>query len=485
MCHCVRRFFKLPPGGSEIDSAGSSETSGQKAIHSAYREHKDLKYRPLAELNDHQLALIFKEAGISRFLRYGQQGEYYHYSGTVWQRTKNKNGLWHETNRLVEFYREAERSAPSADDRAVAEKNSAKAGNIQMFSKMLRAIQTSSDLLVQAHLLDQKHYWLNAQNCTIDLSSGDVFAHSPEHLLTQITPVVFDEKAICPIWEDFVAQTQNYDDERMLHLQKAVGYSLSANNPENALFYLVGAPKAGKSTFMEVLMELLGTYTTLLSQSVLYTQSGDVMTKLAVLENMRIAYLPEMDNMYKISEARVKTLTGSDRYAARHLYSSQQTLEPTWKIWISANQTLRIEHSDSALFRRWHPIEFAEFEGEPDRKLKDKLKAELSGILNWALRGFREYQKTGLALPRNSQNIHKSVKAKLDPVGVFLGSHVETCDGKRVGSTELFDRFQKFRIENGYEEMSQKKFSENVTLHLGIVPSKIKGNHYFKGISMK
>lgn len=134
---------------------------------------------------------------------------------------------------------------------------------------------------------------------------------------------------------------------------------------------------------------------------------------------------------------------------------------------------------------RWHPIEFAEFEGEPDRKLKDKLKAELSGILNWALRGFREYQKTGLALPRNSQNIHKGVKAKLDPVGVFLGSHVETCDGKRVGSTELFDRFQKFRIENGYEEMSQKKFSENVTLHLGIVPSKIKGNHYFKGISMK
>jgi P4 family phage/plasmid primase-like protien len=414
----------FPSGGSQANGAGSSQQSSRQPIHNAQPEEKDLKYRPLDKLNDHQLALIFKEAGLSQCLRYGQEGEYYHYSGSVWERTKNKNGLWHETNRLVEFYREAERSAPSAEDRTAAEKNSAKAGNIQMFSKMLRAIQTSSDLLVQAHLLDQKDYWLNAQNCTIDLSSGDVFAHSPEHLLTQITPVVFDAKATFPLWEDFVAQTQDNDEERILHLQKAVGYSLSAYNPKNALFYLVGKPGTGKSTFMEVLMQLLGAYATLLPQSVLYTQSGDVMTKLAVLENMRIAYLPEMDHKYQISEARLKTLTGSDRYAARHLYSSQQTLKPTWKIWISANETLRIEHSDSALFRRWHPIEFAEFEGESDQELKDKLKPELSGILNWALRGFREYQKTGLALPRNSQNIHKSVKAKLDPVGAFLRTQI-------------------------------------------------------------
>lgn len=480
------QILPTPPSSEDqINAPGGVESVGQQPIHSVAAEQEALKYRPITELNDHELALIFKEAGISRYVRHAQKKEYYHYDGGVWQYRKSKDDLLQETHRLVEFYREAHRFARSPDDLKVAEKNLASAGNIRVFSKMLCAIQTSPDLKVQAQLLDQKDCWLNTQNYTIDLKSGDALAHNPDHLLTQIIPVVFDAKATCPIWEAFVAQTQDNDAERIGHLHKAVGYSLSAYNHENALFYLVGKPGTGKSTFMEILMELLGTYATPLQQSILYRQSADVTTKLAALKNMRVAYLPEMDKEYKISEGLVKQLTGADRFAARNLYSSQHTLKPTWKIWIAANQNLRIEAPDSALFRRWHPIEFTRFKGNPDRNLMNKLKDELPGILNWALRGFREYQKNGLALPKHGELIKESLRASLDPLSTFLDKQVETCSGKRVGSTELYNRYQEFRIQNRYEEISQKKFSAGVAERLGILPSKSQGKQYFKGIRLK
>ena len=66
------------------------------------------------------------------------------------------------------------------------------------------------------------------------------------------------------------------------------------------------------------------------------------------------------------------------------------------------------------------PVKFAD--DQQDRKLGDKLVAELSGILNWALTGYWEWLKVGLNPPPQVLESTSTYRKDNDSVSQWIDS---------------------------------------------------------------
>jgi len=108
-----------------------------------------------------------------------------------------------------------------------------------------------------------------------------------------------------------------------------------------------------------------------------------------------------------LDEATVKEVTGGDSISARFLFKEFFEFRPQFKIWLATNHRPTIQGTDDAIWRRVRLIPFnQQFTGKQrDPKLRQKLEAELSGILAWALRGCLEWQRMGLGMWRKPQSL--------------------------------------------------------------------------------
>jgi putative DNA primase/helicase len=56
-------------------------------------------------------------------------------------------------------------------------------------------------VIVNHEQLDSDPWLLNVANGTIDLRTGALRAHNPEDLCTMQAPVMYDPKAVAPLWD--------------------------------------------------------------------------------------------------------------------------------------------------------------------------------------------------------------------------------------------------------------------------------------------
>jgi putative DNA primase/helicase len=97
-----------------------------------------------------------------------------------------------------------------------------------------------------------------------------------------------------------------------------------------------------------------------------------------------------------MSAACSKSLTGRDPITAGFLHKEFFT-EPVAKFWLATNAKPQVRYDSEGFWRRVHLIPFTQsFVGREDKTLKDRLRAEASGILNWLVRGCLAWQSEGL-----------------------------------------------------------------------------------------
>src|SRR5699024_785857 len=108
---------------------------------------------------------------------------------------------------------------------------------------------------------DKDKFLLNTQNGYLDLRSGKLHDHDRNKFFTRISNVEYTDKIDCPLWDDFLNQIFDNDTELIKYIQRAVGYSLSGSTEEQMMFILYGNGRNGKSVFLDIITEMLGTYT--------------------------------------------------------------------------------------------------------------------------------------------------------------------------------------------------------------------------------
>jgi putative DNA primase/helicase len=101
------------------------------------------------------------------------------------------------------------------------------------------------------------------------------------------------------------------------------------------------------------------------------------------------------------------------------LYQEESTFTPVAKFWLSTNCRPRVRDMSEGFWSRVRLIPFTQtFAGREDRQLKDKLREEGAGILNWAIEGCRRWQRDGLnppAIVRDATNDYRQENRPLTP----------------------------------------------------------------------
>jgi len=297
---------------------------------------------------------------------------------------------------------------------------------------------------------------LNCLNGTLDLSTMELHPHDPEDRLTQIAGAEYDEGAAAPLWDNTLAAVLPDADTRAF-FQRWSGYCMTGSTAEEALVILYGrTSRNGKSTLAEAIAGTLGDYAVAVSPDTVSEKrrdsraaSGDI----ARLRGKRFATIAEPSQGMVFDAALLKTLTGNDTVTCRFLFENEFDFRPSCKFMVNANYLPRV--NDLTLFRsgRIMVIPFGQrFVGEKqDKKLKDKLAAPLvqSAILNWMLRGLKEYQRDGLQPSAEMHDALKDYEANSDKVGRFIAERLKPTPGNRVPVAVVYDAYREWCYENG------------------------------------
>ncbi|GJJ02776.1 hypothetical protein RugamoR64_33140 [Duganella rhizosphaerae] len=273
--------------------------------------------------------------------------------------------------------------------------------------------------------LDSDGFQLGVQNGYVNLKTGQFCAPDQSKLITQVAGTAFDSEATCPRWVAFLEQVMGGDMELVTYLQRLIGYSLTASLIEQCMGFGYGYGANGKSTFLNVTQSLMGDYGAQASGDLLLDRqrnssgpSGDI----ASLRGKRFVAMSEVDEGRHFSEALLKSMTGGDPIVARHMYQSQFTFVPTHKMFVAGNHKPVIKGTDEGIWRRMRlipfPVSFKKEDRDPN--LESKLKAELPGILNWAIRGCLDWQRHGLPVPTAVAAATAEYRSEMDVVGSWI-----------------------------------------------------------------
>lgn len=100
-----------------------------------------------------------------------------------------------------------------------------------------------SEVPVLPDQLDSDPWLLAVNNGVLDLRTGLLMAHDPALYITKLASANFDPTAECPRWLAFLDEIMP-DSSTVKFLQRAIGYSLTGDTSERALFLMhgTGAP---------------------------------------------------------------------------------------------------------------------------------------------------------------------------------------------------------------------------------------------------
>lgn len=292
---------------------------------------------------------------------------------------------------------------------------------------------------VKAEVFDNQPMLLNCGNGSIELETGKVRPARKDDLLTWNIATEYDPEAKCPTWDAFIEKVLP-DEDVQAFVQDAVGYSLSGSVSEQCLFFLHGEGANGKSTFVEVLLALMGEYGQKASHKILFAgRAGGATPEVAGLKGKRFVAVQEVEQSKRMAAARLKDITGGDTITARHLYQEPITFQGTHKIWMCGNHKPTMVETDIGSWRRMRLIPFEVHIPihAQDPQLKEKLLLELPGILAWAVRGSQRWVAGGLQPPAAVVEATEQYRSEEDIFATFADEALERHPGSRLSLDEM------------------------------------------------
>lgn len=343
-------------------------------------------------------------------------------------------------------------------------------------------------VIVKHGEFDKEDMLLNTESGYVDLSNGELHDHDIDKKFSHQTLAEYSDNVDAPLWDKFLNQIFNSDEELIHYVQKAIGYSFTGSVDEQCLFILNGRGRNGKSVFSNVVSDVAGNYAKQMNVQTIVAkknQSGSANSDIARLEGARIVTSSELNEGDRFDESLVKQLTGGDKILARFLYGSEFEYKPKFKIWMATNHLPIIRGTDDGIWRRIKIIPFnIQIPKEKvDKKLEYKLKAEYTGILNWIIQGAIMWQQEGLEDPKAVRQVIENYRAEMDPLDAFLEECCTTGKNYSIKARDMYDAYHEWAKESEEYKMSMTKFGREMSKKLLRV--KRMDGWYYVGLKLK
>lgn len=300
----------------------------------------------------------------------------------------------------------------------------------------LKLAQSEPGIAIRPDQLDADIWTLNCENGVLDLRTGTLRPHDRGQLITKLAPVAYVPDAECPVWERFLETILPEEDVRDF-VQRAAGYSLTGSVAERVLLVLWGGGRNGKSTLLSVLIAALGDYAMMTPKETFVARRDDTIPNdVARLKGARMVAASESEEEHHLAEGLVKQMTGNEPISARFMRGEWFDFMPQFTPWFGTNHRPMIRGTDKAVWDRIRLIPFTVRipDENVDQDLPLKLRAELAGILAWAVRGCLLWQTVDLSLGNTPPAVRQATDEYRSDMDLLAGFLDECCT---LGETEL------------------------------------------------
>jgi P4 family phage/plasmid primase-like protien len=350
--------------------------------------------------------------------------------------------------------------------------------------------------IVQASDFDANPNLINCPNGVVDLQTGQLLPHSPKYLMTQMAAFPYNPKAPRPLWEKCIREWTEDRQDLADYLQIICGLALTGHAVEE-VFFLQGPTRNGKSSFVETLFKVWGSYACVLDQSLLQsgrTNGEAASPQLAALRGMRLVTVGDWDANNRLSEGALKKYASADTVIARPLYSEPIQFMPSHKILVRSNHHVCVDMSDPAVARRMKllPWTLKIPEGQVNHNLRSQLLQEGEGIFAWcvegAIRFLNEFHSKGILppTPASATELFEEQRMENDLFGQWREEKVDVGPELHEPAKKIEESWRNF-IESAGRSMDQYSTNKLKTYlkNAGFQPAKIRGVRCWQGLALK
>lgn len=266
--------------------------------------------------------------------------------------------------------------------------------------------------------------------------------HDKSHRITRMANVDYEAEATTFYWQRHLQRM--FEDARSeAFFQRALGAALIGETDHRSFCILQGRGGEGKTTAMQTLRTLLGSYAAISPPAtwmMTRPRSGaDPTPNLAALAgDTRLVISEEPPQGSALDEALIKQITGGERISVRDLYGKLFQFMPRFLLILVCNQRPEVRNGGVGF---WHRVRImrardsiAVGKRKPQAEIRQQFNSERSGILNYLIDGAISYLTDGLEAT-------DEMRTEIDvwqSAGTSVHAWANDCTERKIGAATTF-----------------------------------------------
>ncbi len=332
---------------------------------------------------------------------------------------------------------------------------------------------------VEDELWDADPDILVCANGAVHVPTGELLPHSPEHYATGAVPYDYDPGAEAPTWERVLREALGA--ERSRFFQEFAGYAATPDTSLETALWLCGQPGGGRSTLLAGLETMLGPRVGVLGLAEIEA------TRFALAEaagKFLLTATEQPAGYMRVSHV-LNALISGEPLPVERKFRDPFTLVPRCKLAWASNEMPRLKSASDGLFRRVKVIELDPIpDEERDPEVKERVREEGAGILNWALDGLRRLRRRGgFEIPDSVRAATEEFRLANDVPKMFVEEAciVSDADGCTEQAQGLYAAYRHWCLVNGHKPMSLRSVAGEWR-RLGFEPRGRHGRTFYAGV---
>lgn len=270
---------------------------------------------------------------------------------------------------------------------------------------------------------------------------------TPAFFNMNVIPYDFDESLESTMWNEFLVDIFNNDQEKIGLLAEWMGYNCVPDMSHEKMMIFTGRPRSGKSTVLEALRHMLGyeqccesSFQSLCGPFGLQPLMGRLA---ALIGDAKTPHVRESDAALE----KLLQIVGGDPTTINCKGTIQMPIiQLKCRFTMAMNELPAFADHANALEPRLNLLSFSNsYIGKEDRFLKTKLnrEADAGKIINFALRGLKQLRENKVfTIPESSNDLMDQFKTISNPIHEFAGECCEFNPTACVVTNDLYETWR-------------------------------------------
>lgn len=307
--------------------------------------------------------------------------------------------------------------------------------------------------------------FLNCNNGLLNLKTKELEPHNDNYLIKYVLEHNYSPSAKCPAFLNALDLVTNNDEGLKKLIQQIFGYTIVGGYPKaHKAFMFYGPGGNGKSTILTALRNLIGTQNVAHVPLPLFDKPFSMISL-----DGKLANLIDETPKFGINAEAFKNIVSGGYVRAAHKRKDEFDLQVHARIIFACNSLPNFKDDSDGLLRRLIIVPFNNKieESQMNRNIDNEIKAEMSGILNWAIEGLEtlidnDYQFIDCEA---TKNIKTQYMEETDSVQRFWSEEIIVCDGQEpqngfISTNDLYVDYKLFCEVEGFKPVNKNNFSK-------------------------